>query len=119
MGVELAATKEGRPGDVSCHTGLTAAAATNVTTIPTEVTASATDAAIVPTEATAFATDPVPTNHGLSNSRVAPGSTLVIVKQNPDVERKLEQFIREMEKEGALVAVMRGEVSQPPCSSGN
>ncbi|RLN01159.1 hypothetical protein C2845_PM06G14370 [Panicum miliaceum] len=62
--------------------------------------------------------DPVPANHGpISPSMEArPCSSSVfsiVVRKTPDLEPKVQQFIKDMEREGSLVAVMQGEAIGP------
>ncbi|CAL5080575.1 unnamed protein product [Urochloa decumbens] len=91
---------EGKQG---VHTGF----ATDDARIPPEPTGIATDAASIHTEDAI--NDPiVPANHGQTDSSMgAPPSRMLafVVKQTP----RLEQLIREMQQEGALI--MQGEMS--------
>ncbi|PUZ63049.1 hypothetical protein GQ55_3G036800 [Panicum hallii var. hallii] len=100
----------------SSHQAVGTRASTAVATDATTVA----NAATVPSEATSFATntDPVPANHRpISPSMEArPCSSSVfsiVVRQTPDLEPKVQQFIKDMESEGSLVAVMQGEAIGP------
>ncbi|CAN6325898.1 unnamed protein product [Urochloa humidicola] len=105
MHLEHEAPEESRPRD-SLHQAVCTSASTAV----------ATDAATSPSEATSSATNTAscPTNHGPTNPSMEalPGSSNVfgiIVRQTPDLDQKVEQFIQEMKRDGVLVAVMQGE----------
>ncbi|XP_039835697.1 uncharacterized protein LOC120696778 isoform X2 [Panicum virgatum] len=96
--------------DVS--TSATTAVATDATTVA--------NADTFPSEATSFATNttPVPANYRpISPSMEAlPCSSSVfgiVVRQTPDLELKVQQFIQDMEREGLLVAVMQEEAIGP------
>jgi hypothetical protein len=74
------------------------------------------NAATVPTEATSCTTDiaSFPASHGpIHPSTEAPPQSSsvfgIVVRQAPNLEPEVKQFIQEMERKGALVTVIRGK----------
>ncbi|XP_062224992.1 protein PARALOG OF AIPP2-like [Phragmites australis] len=115
---------EGKQGDESRHKERTAEAtavvANATTSVPAEAPAVATNAPAVHTEAPAIPTKAhtVPANHGLMDSSMgAPPGRVVsfVVRQTP----RVEQLIQEMEREGALVVAMQGEMISAGSWAGN
>ncbi|CAN6330615.1 unnamed protein product [Urochloa humidicola] len=112
MHLEREAPDESRPRD-SLHQAVCTSASTAVAT---DAATTVANAATGPSEATSSATNTAscPTNHGPTNPSMEalPGSSNVfgiVVRQTPDLDQKVEQFIKEMKRDGVLVAVMQGE----------
>jgi hypothetical protein len=87
----------------SSHQAVGTRASTAVATDATTVA----NAATVPSEATSFATNTV------QAWKHAHSVFSIVVRQTPDLEPKVQQFIKDMESEGSLVAVMQGEAIGP------
>ncbi|CAN6335628.1 unnamed protein product [Urochloa humidicola] len=112
MHLEREAPEESRPRD-SLHQAVCTSASTAVATDAATIVA---NAATGPSKATLSDTNTAscPANHGPTNPSIEslPGSSNVfgiVVRQTPDLDRKVQQFIQEMEHDGVLVAVMQGE----------
>ncbi|CAL5098180.1 unnamed protein product [Urochloa decumbens] len=104
MHFERESPEESRPRDSSHQAVCTSAstAVANAATGPSEGTSSATNTA------------PCPANHVPTNPSMEalPGSSSVfsiVVRQTPDLDRKVQQFIQEMKCGGELIAVMQGD----------
>ncbi|KAF8657884.1 hypothetical protein HU200_059694 [Digitaria exilis] len=111
MRLEREAPEERRLRD-SSHQAVSTSACTAVATDASRVA----NATIVHSEATSFATDTasLPANRGPINPSMKAGQCsssvfCIVVRQTPELEPKLQQFAQEMERNGALVAVMQGE----------
>ncbi|CAL4904097.1 unnamed protein product [Urochloa decumbens] len=112
MHLEREVPEESRPRD-SLHQAFRTSASTAVATDAATIVA---NAAMGPTEATSSATNTAScsANHGPTNpsTEALPGSSSVfgiVLLQTPDLDRKVQQFIQEMKRDGVPVAVMQGE----------
>ncbi|KAL6641852.1 hypothetical protein ACP70R_020033 [Stipagrostis hirtigluma subsp. patula] len=132
MGLE--APKEGKLGDASCHATVATAIATTTATVPADANADASDAASASAEAISISNSAstLLANQERINSSMGdtPGSMFsIVVRQTPNIEKKLDQFIQDMKQDGALVVVTKGETigvgpwstnivtTNQPCSS--